>query len=107
MSKVLIYQGQPGNSATTVVAASQSTRTIDAAWVCNPTAGAVTLSVHLVQQGDAVADDVILYDALSIASGATVALPALVNQCIPRAASVSMTASAATSLTVTISGREQ
>lgn len=105
MSKELLYIGQPGNSNTTVVAASSSTRTIDAAWVCNATAGAVTLSVHLVPSGDSVADDVALYDAVSVAAGATVQLAALVNQCIPRAATLSMVASAAASLTVTISGR--
>lgn len=107
MTKVLLYQGQPADTDTTVVAASNDTRTIDAAWVCNPTAGAVTLSVHLVQSGDSVADDVILYHEISVSAGDTVALPALVNQCIPRGATLSMVASAATSLTVTISGRTQ
>lgn len=107
MTKDLFYQGQPGDVDTTVIASSSSTRTIDAAWVCNPTGGAVTLSVHIVKSGDSVADDVILYHELSVSAGETVALSAMVNQCLPRGATVSMVAGSAASLTVTISGREQ
>lgn len=103
MSKVLLYRGQPGDSATTVVPAAPITRTIDAAWVCNSTAGAVTLTVHM---GGTTAAHMV-YSALSIGAGETVALSALVNQCIQRGEIVSMTASAAASLTVNVSGREQ
>lgn len=107
MSKQLFYQGQPTDAATTLVAASQATRTIDAATVVNPTAGAVTLTLYLVQDGDAAAADVALYSAFSVAAGETVTLAALVNQCIPRNAVISGLASAAASLTLTISGRAQ
>lgn len=105
MSKRRLYTGQPAATATTVIAAGSSTRVIDAAAVCNPTAGAVVLSVHLVPSGDTVADDVIVYHEKSIAAGATETLSALVNQALEPGDTLSMTAGAATSLTVTISGR--
>lgn len=107
MSKVLLGRAQPGDTATTVVTAADITRAIDAAWVCNPTAGAVTLDVHLCASGQSPADSNALYKGLSVAAGDTVSLSALVNQCIQRGSFVSMAASAASSLTVTISGRQQ
>lgn len=107
MSKVVLYQGQPGDTPTTVIGSANITRTIDAAWICNPTGGAVTLSVHMVESGGSVADNRIIYHEKSIGAGETVALTALVNQCIAKGATVSMTAGAAASLTATISGREQ
>lgn len=107
MSKVILYQGQPGATATTVIGAANITRTIDAAWVCNPTGGAVTLSVHMVESGGSVANNRAIYHEKSIGAGETVALTALVNQCIAKGATVSMTAGSGASLTVTVSGREQ
>lgn len=105
MSKALFYIGQPSDSATALVTASQSTRTIDAATVCNTTAGAVTLTLYVVPADDSAADDVTLYKAFSIDAGASVVLSGLINQCIPSGATLNGLASAATSLTLTISGR--
>jgi hypothetical protein len=69
MSKQLFYQGQPGATSGVLVASSSATRTIDAATICNPSAGAETFTLYLVQDGDSAADDVILYHEKSVASG--------------------------------------
>ncbi|SFI84411.1 hypothetical protein [Albimonas pacifica] len=107
MSKVLLYAGQPSDSLGTIVASADVTRTIDAATVCNPTASAATLTLHIVASGGTASAADKLYHELSVDAGATVPLTGLVNQCLARGATVQAVAGTASALTLTISGRTQ
>ncbi len=104
MSKINLYQGQAPNAATAVYTAGIDT-TIDAASVCNPTAGAVDLSVWLAPSGAAAADANKLYDVLSVGAHSQASLSLLINQAIPKTGKLFLLASTATSLTVIIAGR--
>lgn len=107
-TKVNLYIGQPGTSSAAAFTAGSAERiAIDQASVCNPTGGAVTLTVYLVPSGDTAAADTTIYSAKSIASAATETLPALVNQGLDPGDSIHLKASSASSLTVCISGRSQ
>ena len=105
MSKVNIYQGQVPDSATALVTATK-TQTIDAAVVCNTSASSVTLQVWIVIDGGSTGDDHKIYDALSVDADSETSLALLINHAIPAGAKLFAQASAATSLTLTISGRE-
>lgn len=107
MSKVVLYQGQPGISPAAAVDSESVVRAIDAAVVVNPTAASAWLSVWLVQSGDTAADDTIIYHEMAIANdGVPVSLSALINQAIPSGAEVHLQAETASALTVTISGKQ-
>lgn len=99
----LLYQGQPSDTAAAVFAATGETM-ITAASVCNPTGGAVTVTVWLVPGGGSAVDGNMIYSAQSIASGAQQSLAYLVNQTLSATDEIHLEASAATSLSVTISG---
>jgi hypothetical protein len=94
---------QPGTSAAAVVSASNGTRRVVGASVCNPTAGAQTLTLYLVKSGDAAAADVALYSAQSVGAGAVVILNAALNIGLAEGDEIHALASAATSLTLTMS----
>ncbi len=107
MSKVLLYQGQPGTSSAEAVAASSSVRALDAATVVNPTGTSRWLSVWLVQDGDTAADDTIVYHEMAIAAdGVPVGLTQLLNHALPANAAIHLQAEAASALTVLISGKQ-
>lgn len=101
----LLYQGQPGNTSAAVFTATSETM-IYAASVCNPTGGAVTLDVWLVPSGGSAVDATMVYKANSVAAGSQQSLAYLINQALAAGDAIHMAASAATSLTVTMSGRE-
>lgn len=103
-TKILAYQGQPG-AAPAVAFAATTDATIDAATVCNPTDVGAVLSAWIVPQGAAAGDATALYHELDVAAGASASLALLVNHAIPRGAEVHLSASAASTLTVTLSGR--
>jgi hypothetical protein len=107
MSKSLFAHAAVSNTAGVFVSASTSTRTIDAATVTNTSAGAVTLTLWQVPASGSRADANIMLDALSVDAGATVALAPLVNHAIAANATIHAEASAATSLTLMVSGRSQ
>lgn len=104
MSKVSIYQGIAPNASTSVFTAGIDTA-IDSASVCNYTAAAADLSVWLAPTGAAAADANKIYDVLSVAAHSQVSLALLINQAVPKTGKIYLLASAATSLTVTIAGR--
>ena len=104
MSKINIFQGAVPNATTAVFTAGIDT-TIDAASVCNTTAGAVNLSVWLDPVGAAAANANKLYDLLVVPANSQVALSLLINQAVPRTGKIYLLASAATSLTVIMAGR--
>ena len=94
---------QPGLTAAAVVSASNGTRRVVGASVCNPTVGAQTLTLYLVKSGDAVAADVVLYSGLSVGADATAILNAALNIGLADGDEIHALASAATSLTLTMS----
>ena len=104
MSKAILYQGQPSATAAAIYTATVLT-SIDAVSVCNTTAGALTLNVWIVPGGGTAAADNMIYNAVSVGANAQISLSLLVNQALGVADELHMQASAATSLTVTISGR--
>ena len=106
MSKSLLYQGQPGDTAGIAITSSAITRVIDQAVVVNPTAGADWISVWIVPTGGSADDTTIIYHEMPIAAdGVPVTLGALINHAIPIGGTVQIQADTAATLTVTISGR--
>ncbi len=107
MSKVVLYQGQPGISPAAAVESDSVIRAIDAASVVNPTGTSAWISVWLVQSGDTAADDTIIYHEMAIAAdGVPVSLTALINQAVPSGAEIHLQAELASTLTVLISGKQ-
>jgi hypothetical protein len=104
MSKINLFSGQAPSAVAAAYTATIDT-TIDAASVCNTTAGGVTLSVWLAPDGAASGNANKIYDALTIPANSQTQLSLLINQAIPRLGKLYLLASAATSLTVTIAGR--
>lgn len=104
MARRQLYLGQPTGSAAAVYTSTNQLTTVTAATVFNGTAGAVTLDLWTVPDGDTAADDTKLYEALSVAAGETKGLPFLVGHTLGRGESIFAQASAGASLTVRISG---
>lgn len=104
MSKSVFFHGAAPTTASDVVSASAATRTIDAAAAINPTAGAVNLSVWLVPSAGTAADANLMLAPLAVGAGATVTIPAMINQAIPAGATVQ---AAGLGVTLLISGRSQ
>ena len=94
---------QPGLAAAAIVSTGSGSRRTVQASVCNPTAGAQTLTAYFIPSGDAAAADTAVYSALNVPAGGTVILSALMNIGIAAGDEIHALASAATSLTVTIS----
>lgn len=105
MSKSLFCHSQVATSAAVIVFGSTSTRTIDAASVCNTSASAATISLWLVPSAGSAADGNALIEALSVNAGETVILSTLINHAIPANSTIHAQASAGTSLTLIMSGR--
>ena len=104
MAKRKLYVGQPGTSSAAVYTSDNAYTSIFAATVTDVTVGAETLDVWLVPNGGSATDANKIYDAISIGAGDTVGLQFLINQTIEPGGSIHMAASAATSLTVHLSG---
>lgn len=102
----ILYQGQPSTSDALLYEPSNVTAYIDGATICNPTGGAVTVTISVVKGGGAMADANKQYAAFSIGAGATETLGGLLNIRMESGDELRALASAATSLTLTISGRE-
>lgn len=107
IDKKQFYQGQLSASASKVYEAENVVAGIDAATVCNTTAGAETITVNIVASGGAASSANTVINAVSIAAGDTQTLPALYNHAVPQGYSIYASASTGAALTLTISGREQ
>ena len=84
-----------------------STRTIiDKMTATNTTAGTLTLTVNLVASGGSVGASNTVISAQAIAAGATYTCPEVVGHFLNPGDFISAKASAATSITLRISGRE-
>jgi hypothetical protein len=107
MSKSVFYHGVVSDSAGVVIGASDATRAIDAATVTNTTGSAATLTLWQVPSAGSRADANVLVKDLSVLADTTIALAPIINHAISRGATIHAEASAASSLTLIVSGRSQ
>lgn len=104
--KVLIPAKQAENAQTTQYTATNCKTIIDKFTVTNTTAGNVTISVNLVTSGGSAGASNLILDTRSIAVDECYTCPELVGQALEPSGFISTIASAATSLTIRVSGRE-
>lgn len=104
--KNLIPRKQAENSQTTQYTATNCKAVIDKFTVTNTSASNVTLSVNLVASGGSAGDSNLVLKAKSIAPSETYTCPELVGQTLEASGFISTIAGAATSLTISASGRE-
>ena len=104
--KNLIPRKQAENAQTSQYTATNCKTIIDKFTATNTTAGAVTLSVNLVAAAGAAGAANLVVSAKSIAAGECYTFPELVGQTLEPGGFISTIASAATSLTISASGRE-
>ena len=103
----IFYQGQPGTSdAELYQPGTGLVGYVDSAVVCNPTAGSQTITLAVVKGGGALADANTVYHEFTVDAGATTVLSGLLNLRLDASDEIRGLASAAASLTLTISGRE-
>ena len=104
--KVLIPAQTANNSQSTVYTATGVTAIIDKFTATNTSAGNVTISVNLIASGGSAGNSNLIVDARAVAPNETYTFPELVGQVLEAGSFISTIASAATSLTITASGRE-
>lgn len=104
--KNIIPRKQAENAQTSQYTATNCKTIIDKFTATNTTAGAVTLSVNLVAAAGAAGTSNLVVSAKSIAAGECYTFPELVGQTLEPGGFISTIASAATSLTISASGRE-
>jgi hypothetical protein len=104
--KVLIPAKQAESAQTTQYTATNCKAIIDKFTVTNTSAGNVTISVNLVTSGGSPAASNLIMDTRAIAPNETYTCPELVGQALEPSSFISTVASAATSLTIRVSGRE-
>lgn len=104
--KNLIPRKQAESSQTTQYTATNCKTIIDKFTVTNTSANNVTLSVNLVASGGSAGDSNLVLKAKSIAPSETYTCPELVGQTLEASGFISTIAGAATSLTISASGRE-
>lgn len=104
--KNIIPRKQAESSQTSQYTATNCKTIIDKFTATNTTAGAVTLSVNLVAAAGAAGAANLVVSAKSIAAGECYTFPELVGQTLEPGGFISTIASAATSLTISASGRE-
>lgn len=104
--KNIIPCKQAENAQTSQYTANNCKTVIDKFTVTNTSAGNVTLSVNLVASGGAAGNSNLVLKAKTIAPGQTYTCPELVGQSLEAGDFISTLASAATSLTISASGRE-
>jgi hypothetical protein len=105
-TKVLIPAKQVESTLATQYTATNCRAIIDKATATNTSAANVTLSVNLVTSGGSSGASNLIVNARSIAPGETYTLPELVGQVLDSSGFISTLASAATSITLRVSGRE-
>lgn len=98
-----LAQTQPGTSyATAYTVPASTTAIVKEILVCNPTASTVTLTVSLVASGGTAGATNNVISAVPVGPGQTVIYS--LSSVLATGGFISMLASAATSLTVTVSG---
>ncbi len=104
--KTLIPAKQAENVQTAQYTAVNCRAIIDKFTATNTSAGNVTISVNLIASGGSAGNSNLIVDARAIAPNETYTFPELVGQVLEAGSFISTIASAATSLTITASGRE-
>ena len=104
--KNIIPRKQAENAQTAQYTATNCKTIIDKFTVTNTTAGAVAFSANLVASAGAAAASNLIISAKSIAAGECYTCPELVGQTLEPGGFISTLAGAATSLTISASGRE-
>ena len=104
--KNIIPRKQAENSQTTQYTATNCKTIIDKFTATNTTAANVTISVNLVASGGAVGDGNLVIKTRAIAPGETYSFPQLVGQVLESGGFISTIAGAASSITISASGRE-
>ena len=104
--KNIIPRKQAENSQTTQYTATACKTIIDKFTVTNTTAGNVAFSASLVASGGTASDEELIIKTKSIAPSETYLCPELVGQTLESGGFISTLAGAATSLTISASGRE-
>lgn len=104
--KNIIPRKQAENAQTAQYTATNCKTIIDKFTVTNTTAGAVAFSANLVASAGAAGDSNLIIDTKSIAAGECYTCPELVGQTLEPGGFISTLAGAATSLTISASGRE-
>lgn len=104
--KNLIARKQAESSQTTQYTATNCKTIIDKFTVTNTSAANVTFSVNLVASGGSASDSNLVLKTKSIAPSETYTCPELVGQTLEASGFISTLAGAATSLTISASGRE-
>ena len=103
---VLVPPKQMESSQTTQYTATSVRAIIDKATVTNTDTVARTFSVNLVTSGGAAGNGNLVIDTRSVQPDETYLCPELVGQVLAPGGFISTTASAATALTLRVSGRE-
>ena len=104
--KVLIAAKQAENAQTTQYTATNAKAIIDKFTATNTSAANVTLSVNLVTSGGSAGNANLVVDARAVVPGETYTCPELVGQVLESGSFISTIASAASALTLRVSGRE-
>lgn len=104
--KTIIPRKQAESSQTTQYTAINCKTIIDKFTVTNTSASAVTISVNLVASGGSTGNSNLVLKLKSIQPEETYLCPELVGQTLESGGFISTIASAATSLTISASGRE-
>lgn len=104
--KVLVPAKQVESTQTAQYTASNCKAIIDKFTVTNTSAANVTISVNLITSGGSAGASNLVVDARAIAPDETYTCPELVGQAMEAGGVISTIASAATSLTMRVSGRE-
>jgi hypothetical protein len=104
--KVLVPPLQMQNSQTTQYTATAAKAIIDKATVTNTDTVNRTFSVNLVTSGGSAGNSNLVIDDRTVVPGETYLCPELVGQALESGGFISAIASAATALTLRVSGRE-
>jgi hypothetical protein len=104
--KVLVPPLQMQNSQTTQYTATAAKAIIDKATVTNTDTVNRTFSVNLVTSGGSAGNSNLVIDDRTVVPGETYLCPELVGQALEPGGFISTIASAATALTLRVSGRE-
>ena len=104
--KVLIPSKIAENSQTTQYTATNAKAVIDKFTATNYSATTATISVNLVTSGDTAGNQNLIVKTKAIPAGGTYTLPEMVGQYLDIGGFISTIASAATSITIRVSGRE-
>lgn len=104
--KALVASQQLTNANATYYTATNVRTIIDKMTLCNTTAGAVTATIDLVDSGGTAGVSERVISARSIAAGETYTCPEVAGHILNSGDTLQGLASANTSLTIRVSGRE-